>query len=101
MSPIPAGAVCAAQPAAGQIPALREGADPKGCNYTDSKQDPLALDVYNEHKNQTVKFYGDGPGKLLYEGSGVMVGKSGDQCKILTALHVIESDTPGEKICQI
>lgn len=92
------GALCANLPTGTQIPSLEGGGDHKGCNYTDAEHDPLTYEIYKDHKDQTVKLYGDAPNNELYEGSGVMVGKNGDQCQILTALHVIEGDTIGESL---
>lgn len=92
------GALCENLPVAGQIPVLEGGGDPLGCNYTDEQHDSLTYQIYDDHKDQTVKFYGDGlPGTgTKVQGSGVMVGKDGNDCQILTALHVIENGAAGQ-----
>ncbi|MBS1955137.1 MAG: trypsin-like peptidase domain-containing protein [Cyanobacteria bacterium SZAS-4] len=92
------GKLCSTLPDAGQIPALKAGGDALGCTFTDAQRDPLAYQIYQDHKDQTVKMRGDYGQDLMVQGSGVMVGKDGDQCHILTALHVIEGDTVGEAL---
>lgn len=89
---------CPTLPEAGQIPVLKAGGDALGCSYSDAQQDPLTYQIYQDHKDQTVKLRGDYGQNLEVQGSGVMVGKDGDQCQILTALHVIEDDTVGQTL---
>ncbi len=92
------GKLCATLPTSGEIPVLEGGGDPLGCNYNDAQHDPLTYQIYSDHKDQTVKVSGDYDQDHVVDGSGVMIGKVGDQCQILTALHVIEDDTTQQSL---
>lgn len=75
----------------GQFPVMESKGNRDGCVFSNSNIDPVSYDVYKDHKNQTVKIYQEaGSGK---EGSGVMVAKSGKQCLVLTAEHVVDTGT--------
>lgn len=90
-------AVCKVSPKPGEIPVLQPGKASNGCEYTNTKKDPLTVSIYKQHRDQTVQINAtseSGPRK----GSGVIVGQEKDKCLVLTDVHVTNGLNVDKKI---
>jgi S1-C subfamily serine protease len=75
------GKVCQVQPKEGEVPILRPGDTKKGCTYSD---DPADVNAYRVGQPRATRVNtGDGG-----HGSGVVVEREGDVCKVATDDHV-------------
>lgn len=83
------GGICEKQPGANEIPVFKPGSD--GCDYTSA---PDAVKTYQDGQPSSVKIGSTPLGNDMgtSSGSGTMVGKKGDVCKVLTADHVLRED---------
>jgi S1-C subfamily serine protease len=93
-------AQCARQPSAGEVPVMKPGKATSGCDYQDLKrvaQDSGVLNVPNlwatgsESTARIVLHAKKGTEDGITQGTGVAIGKVGDQCVMATARHVVES----------
>jgi len=93
-------AACKVSPRPGEIPVLQPGKASNGCEYTNSKKDPLAVSIYKQHRDQTVQINAkseSGPRK----GSGVIVGQEKDTCLVLTDAHVTNGLNVDKKVSSV
>lgn len=91
------GAECQPQPGNKQLMVLEAGQMDIGCSYKDFGKDSGnnidVLSLYKEMRPSTVHFELNSQGNKLGGGTGVMVKKEADSCKIMTANHVVSDDT--------
>lgn len=99
-------AQCSRQPAAGEVPVMKAGKATSGCDYEDLNKvakETGVLNVPNLWKTASdstariVLHARKGTEEGITQGTGVAIGKVGDQCVIATARHVVES-TPSKQI---
>lgn len=93
-------AQCARQPSKGEVPVLKAGKATSGCDYQDLNKVAEESGVLNvpslwqtgsESTARIVSHARKGKEEGIVQGTGVAIGKVGDQCVIATARHVVES----------
>ncbi|MBL0185425.1 MAG: trypsin-like peptidase domain-containing protein [Candidatus Obscuribacter sp.] len=91
------GRECQPQPGNKQLMVLEAGQMDIGCSYKDFGKDSGnnidVLSLYKEMRPSTVHFELNSKGNKLGGGTGVMVKKEADSCKIMTDNHVVSDDT--------
>lgn len=91
------GRECQPQPGNKELMVLEAGQMDIGCSYKDYGKDSGnnidVLSLYKEMRPSTVHFELNSQGKKLGGGTGVMVKKEADSCKIMTDNHVVSDDT--------
>lgn len=93
-------AQCTRQPAAGEVPVMKAGKATSGCDYQDLNKVAAETGVLNvpnlwktgsESTARIVSHARKGRQEGIVQGTGVAIGKVGDQCVVATARHVVES----------
>lgn len=99
-------AQCTRQPTAGEVPVMKAGKATSGCDYEDLNKvakETGVLNVPNLWKTASdstariVLHARKGAEEGVTQGTGVAIGKVGDQCVVATVRHVVES-TPRMQI---
>ncbi len=99
-------AQCSRQPAAGEVPVMKAGKATSGCEYEDLNKVAKETGVLNvpnlwqtgsDSTARVVLHAKKGAEDGIQQGTGVAIGKNGEQCIIATARHVVEA-TPTRQI---
>ncbi|MBX9947555.1 MAG: serine protease [Candidatus Obscuribacterales bacterium] len=99
-------AQCTRQPGPGEVPVMKAGKATSGCEYQDLNKVAKETGVLNvpdlwktgsDSTARIVLHARKGTQEGITQGTGVAIGKVGDQCVIATARHVVES-TPKRQI---